>query len=131
MNPSVFENHLKDVDFDGWDFMVRMDGNRAFLQVGFCDYDAREPKGKKSAKIYQHGRKWMLSPYMTKSEVIQTAFKAVMTAMEHEVREKFRYKGKPVFGPHFNVDTLYNACGQETSLDIRPLPQTKRQEVNA
>lgn len=109
--------------------MVRLDGDRPFLQVGFWDYDASQTTHVQNKKTYQHGRKWMLSPHMTKSEVIQTAFKAVMTAMEHEVREKFRYKGKPVFGPHFNVDTLYDACGQESSFDVRPSPHTMRLEA--
>ena len=56
---------------------------------------------------------------MTKSEVIQTAFKAVLTAMEHEVREKFHYKGKPIFGPHYHVDALHAAC-TGGNMDVRP-----------
>lgn len=43
---------------------------------------------------------------MTKDEVVSTALKLVLTAYEHEVREKFLYKGERIFGPHFDVDFL-------------------------
>jgi hypothetical protein len=33
----------------------------------------------------------------------------VMTAMEHETREQFRYDGVAVFGPHQSLDTLMQA----------------------
>ena len=56
------------------------------------------------------GRRWLLSPEMTESEVIQTALKAVLAAEEHEARERFLYLGRPVFGPHIAVGALYAAC---------------------
>lgn len=52
------------------------------------------------------GRKWYLSPYMTYSEVVQTALAAVLAAVEHEAREHFLYRGRAIFGPHFNVARL-------------------------
>jgi len=52
------------------------------------------------------GRKWLLSQYMTKGEIVQTAFKAVLTAMEHEIRETFTYKGASIFDPHYDIDKL-------------------------
>lgn len=123
MITSMFETYLKDVKFEDWDFNVRMDGDRPYLQIGFWDYDATQPVAAKSEKLYQTGRKWMLSPHMTKSEVVQTAFKAVMTAMEHEVREKFFYKERAIFGPHFNIDVLHAACGQKETKEFRAAPQ--------
>jgi len=53
-----------------------------------------------------YGRKWLLSPHMTDSEIVQTVFKAVMTAVEHEVREQFKYKGESVFDPHYDLEKL-------------------------
>lgn len=88
--------------------MVKMDGDRAYLQLGFWEIDRDNPA---APPAYQKSRKWMLSPHMTKSEVVQTAFKAVMTAEEHETREKFSYRGQPVFGPHFDLDQLVRICG--------------------
>ena len=122
-----FENDLKDVRYRDWDFNVRMDGDRAYLQVGFWDYDSTDPACRE--KSYQTGRKWMLSPYMTKSEVVQTALKAVLTAEEHEVRERFHYKEKTIFGPHFNVDVLASVCG-EAVLDLRPAPQEYKEKIH-
>src|SRR4051812_18073238 len=84
----IFERYLKDVRFTDWEIRVHMDGERPYLQVGFWDFDAELPPAEQACKTYQKGRKWMLSPHMTKSEVIQTAFKAIMTALEHETREK-------------------------------------------
>lgn len=57
---------------------------------------------------------------MTKSEVVQTAFKAVLTAVEHETRETFLYRNKAIFGPHYNVDALLKLCESgSTALDVR------------
>lgn len=58
----------------------------------------------------QFTRRWMLSPKMTKSEVVQTAFKCALTSMEHKTREHFTYEGRAVFGPHFDVDALWSIC---------------------
>jgi len=110
-----FENWLKDVAYKDWDIKIRMDGERPYLQIGFWDADLTNPAG---AKMYQSCRKWFLSPHMTKSEVIQTAFKAVLSAEEHETRERFAYKGKAIFGPHFHVDALALLC-QNNALDLR------------
>jgi hypothetical protein len=114
----VFETYLKDVRYRDWDVNVLMDGERAYLQIGFWEFDNTISMHDRHAKTYQKGRKWTLSPYMTKSEVVQTAFKAIMTAEEHEIREKFTYRGKTIFGPHFNVDMLAEMCEQE-ALDVR------------
>lgn len=102
-----FQKELADVAYKDWDIGVYMDGDRPYLQVAF----------RGAAGAVQKGRKWMLSPHMTKSEVVQTAFKAVLTAEEHEAREFFTYKGKAIFGPHFHVDTLVEAC--EAEFDVR------------
>lgn len=59
-----------------------------------------------SFPVEQSTRKWLLSPFMTDSEIVQTAFKMILTAFEHEIREQFRYDGAPIFGPHFDVNDL-------------------------
>ena len=61
-------------------------------------------------------RAWRLTPFMTKSEIVQTVFKCCITSMEHRTREAFTYKGKRIFGPHFDVDALHRICNQ---LDYR------------
>lgn len=101
---------LADVRYLNWTFHVGTDPEpagaapRHWLQVRFPGADSVT-----GDPAVQHGRKWRLSPYMTKSELVQTAFKAVLTAIEHETREQFAYRGRPIFGPHFNVDELWAA----------------------
>lgn len=58
----------------------------------------------------QTTRKWYISPHISKSEFVQTAFKCLITSMEHRAREKFKYKGKRVYGPHFDVEELHKIC---------------------
>ncbi len=69
-----------------------------------------------------NGRKWVLSEHMVKSEIVLTAFKAMMTAIEHEARESFFVEGQPIFGPHINVDVLIGLYkqGRKELQDTRP-----------
>lgn len=91
-----------------------------WLQVRWSGFDSKTGKMGK-----QHGRKWLLSIRMTDSEVVQTAFMAVMAVMEHETREDFKYKGHPIFCPHYNVQALallHNGMSVRDTdlLDARP-----------
>jgi hypothetical protein len=56
---------------------------------------------------------------MTVSEIVQTAFKATLTALEHETREKFRYRDAAIFGPHFNVERMVALAGDPSATDER------------
>lgn len=104
--------------FDDWQILVLLDDLRPYLQVS-CPSGTCNVTG---APNPWWGRKWFLSPHMTPSEVVQTAFKAVLTAMEHEVRERFTYRGAAIFGPHFDVERLVDLCGQPGSTEERPPP---------
>ncbi len=114
INPTFVEkvsSILTNVKYLDWTFFVGMDDNRVYLQVQFDGIDTFT-----DTKEVQHGRKWLLSPHMTKNEIVQTAFKAVLTAMEHEVRESFFYRDKRIFGPHFDVDALWEIADR---IDVR------------
>lgn len=56
------------------------------------------------------GRKWYLSAHATDAEVVQTALKAVLTAVEHEAREAFTYQGVALFQPHCSLEELVQAA---------------------
>ncbi len=43
---------------------------------------------------------------MTNSEVVQTAFKAILTALEHEARELFTYRGVAILDGHYDLEQL-------------------------
>ena len=110
-----FSDILSYIEYKRWSFHLGCSGDSHYLQVKFvceCSVTGKpEPWS---------GRKWYLSPHMTKSEVVQTAFKAVLTAEEHESREKFKYNGQAIFGPHFDVDVLASVCKlKEMAMDVR------------
>jgi hypothetical protein len=92
-------------NFPGYEFLVWGDFNRSpgptYLQARFLARCATtglmEP---------QFTRKWMLSKHMTTSEIVQTVFKCVLTAVEHEAREQFTYRAQAIFGPHFDIEAL-------------------------
>lgn len=105
---------LNEIRYKDWELHVGQDESRLFLQVQFqgrCTVTGAEET--------QYGRKWLLSPHMTRSEVVTTAFKAILTAEEHECREHFMYRGKAIFGPHLNVDKLVELCGYKGAHDYR------------
>jgi hypothetical protein len=69
-------------------------------------------------------RKWLLSEHMTDGEIVQTAFKATLTAIEHEARETFLYRGQPVFGPHYDIEHLVALRSRPDALKKRlPMPE--------
>jgi hypothetical protein len=104
---------LDDVKFRDWDFRVTSSAGRDYLQVVFYAPDITMPVQESVSHVEfqpQSSRKWLLSPSMTDGEIVQTAFKAVMCAMEHEIREEFTYKEAAIFGPHFDIETLVEIC---------------------
>lgn len=105
---------LGEVSYARWSFDLLESHGQFALRVRWRERDV--VTGRRTRLT---GRKWLLSPAMTKSEVIQTAFKAVLTAVEHEVRERFRYAGQPIFHPHYDVDALWRLARSGAD-DLRP-----------
>lgn len=93
--------YLTEVAYPGYTFVIREGHAGVFLQASYLEKDVNTGDTER-----QYTRKWIVTPFMTKSEVVQTAFKCVLTSAEHRVREWFRYQDKPIFGPHFDVDDL-------------------------
>jgi hypothetical protein len=102
---------VADVHYRDWDFQATESSGRIYLQIAFLrsrldsEHDDR-PENELT-------RKWLLSPFMTKGEIVQTCLKAVLTAEEHEARERFTYKDLKVFSPHFDLDLLVQAAEQK------------------
>lgn len=93
---------LADVKFPFYTFTVGDKNGFLFLQARYMDLDIDT-----ATQTEQTTRKWYLSPYMTRSELVQTALKCVLTSMEHRTREHFKYRGKRIFGPHLDCDALW------------------------
>jgi hypothetical protein len=68
---------------------------------------------------FNTGRKWRLSPHMTVSEVVGTTWKAYMTWIEHEARESFQWRGRAIYGPHLDVDALWQLAGDRDNYEYR------------
>jgi hypothetical protein len=111
---------LSQVQYQGWDFSVHEEqgSSEIYLQLHWMEFcaDTGQPQP-------QSSRKWKLSPHMTKSEVVQTAFAAVLMAVEHEVRENFRFRDKAIFGPHFDVEELAAHMPRKDARKPPPLPK--------
>lgn len=109
---------LLEVRYPGFAWHVRGSfegGGAVTLQAAFVADDAVEP----GTAGVQTTRKWLLSQHMVPSEIVQTALKCVLTAIEHEARENFTYRGERVFGPHFSIDELVRLC-VERRTEVRP-----------
>ncbi len=118
---STFKQKLFEEDLMRWvelvecppyRFEIVRKGDSWFLLARYTEMDV--DTGQPSV---QTTRKWYLSPHMTKSEFVQTCLKCVLTSMEHRAREWFTYRGKRVFGPHYDVDALHDICDHT---DVRP-----------
>lgn len=106
---------LEAITYKDWLFFLREHEGFRYLQVRFKETDPYT-----NEVVTAYGRKWHLSEHMTRSEVVQTALMAVLAAEEHEARERFRYKGRAIFGPHFSVEALVDMAGYKANLDLRP-----------
>lgn len=120
----AFQIAIGELTYKDWDFYIGRKDNVLYLQVRFL---APDNGAEKPSLEIQSGRKWMLSNHMTKSELIQTALKAVLTAEEHEAREQFLYKNKAVFAPHLNVDVLHDLDENEAHETRTPI---EKKEAN-
>jgi len=115
--PSIHDTRkiLSEIRYRDWRFLAETDKAGPFLVLEFD-----EPCNVTGAPAVQRSRKWKLSQHMTRSEVVQTALKALLTALEHEAREQFTYRGRAIFGPHFDVDALHMLCIAGNQ-DVRPV----------
>lgn len=97
---------LSNVRFLDYTFVLHMHGADT-LQL-FGEYV--EPDTYSGVPETQRTRRWNITPQMTDSEIVQTAFKLCLTSMEHRAREGFSYRGARVYGPHFDVNDLVELC---------------------
>lgn len=93
---------VSEIRYTNWDILVRQYGDgRPYIQVQF---DA--PCSNTGIIERQYCRKHALSLYMTNSEIIRTAYKAVRDAVLHEMDEEFRFRGERIMSPHMDYEKL-------------------------
>jgi hypothetical protein len=84
---------IADIEFDP-KFVLFVDEDNAsiFIQVGIIGKDNYVNHAQQEAEKIVYGRRWRVEPQLPSSEVIQTAFLALIKAREHEIRELFKHK---------------------------------------
>lgn len=92
---------VQKIHFSNWEFVVKEKNNVPYLQIQFMG--ACNDSGEVQR---QYCRKWQLSYFMVTSEIVRTAYKAVLAAVEHEASENFYYKNCRIFNPHVDVEAL-------------------------
>jgi hypothetical protein len=108
---------LARVKFPAYSFRVKENTAGLYLQIkceGKCNVTGTDS--------VWFSRKWSLSYHMTDGEIVQTAFKAVLTALEHEARELFTYRDVSIFDPHYDIEKLVELRKQSDSVVERERP---------
>ena len=98
---------------------VDEDNGGIFIQVGIIGLDNYQHKAAQESQKIVYGRRWRVEPQLPSSEIIQTAFLALMKAREHEVRELIKYtqddKVTTPFSCHHDLPLM--AMSQKTNTD--------------
>lgn len=112
MNPAEMRKVLELCHYPGYTFYLsEIMFESSYLVACYDEKDTETGKVER-----QTTRKWLLNPEITASELVQTAFKCIMTSMEHRTREWFTYRGRPVMGPHPDVEMLVSVCDRAAEL---------------
>jgi hypothetical protein len=133
-----FRSIVSHLDYKDWDFYIGGTDAHPYLQIQFLssDNDLNFPGTRtfpadldNSGKLtLQKGRKWQLSQHMCLSEVVRTAWKAVLNAEEHETAEQFKYKNQAIYNPHFDAEALVKFA-EMIPLEVRPDNRVKRNHL--
>ena len=124
--PQEVREILNNIDCGEYQFNLIVQNDEMFLQGAYV-----EPCIVTGHEDVQKTRKWRISRWMVKNEIVQTALKCVLTSMEHRAREMFKYRGRRIYGPHFDVDSLWAICGDRSSIDVRAdsLPDDGKEHI--
>lgn len=106
---------LSKITFMDRQFLLTDKGDGFLLQVAYLEEDVEKPG---TSPVLQKARKYYISPWMSTSEIVETAFLAVRRSMEHVVCEHFLYDGHRVYSPHFDIEGRIKLC-QEAAFDKR------------
>lgn len=113
--PKTFEEIkaiLDDISFLDREIRLLQKGTESGLPVYLAQlvYDEPDVEDPSGLPKKQASRKWYISPYSTKTEIVETAYAACLRSMKHIVREWFLYKGRRVMSPHFDVEARVELC---------------------
>lgn len=113
-----------EISFRDWIFHVGGETDKWYMQIQFMAPDNDIQGSFDDTCTYrphmtlQKCRKWRLSPHMTRTELVRTAFLAVKQAVQHEIEEQFQYKGEAIFNSHLDIDEVW-AMSKKHRYDVR------------
>lgn len=99
--------HIPDMLGTDRHWRTGVDAGAFYIQLIFMAVDPDYPN---AGLKKQSCRKWRISRFSTRTEIVETAFKACKAAVEHEMAEQFRYREQPIYSPHFDVDARVEMC---------------------
>lgn len=99
MTRQEIEQIINQIRYKDWQFIVGEKNGVLYLQVKF-----NAPDNYTGVIEEQSCRKYQLSTFMVKSEIVETAWLAVQRAELHEAAERFWYKGVLPYCPHFDIE---------------------------
>ena len=128
------EDIVAEISYDpNYLLFVDEDNGGIFIQVGIIGVDNylnRQSQG--NLKIV-YGRRWRVEPLLPSSEIIQTAFLALMKAREHEVRELIKYndnnKVTTPFSCHHDLPLMAMSRKTDTNDESAEISDTKLKDV--
>ena len=95
---------MLDVKFPGYSFKAEEGDDGSFrIRARYFDTDVDTGRMER-----QETRWWTINADWTKGQIVQTMFKCILTSKEHFTREHFLYRGRAIFGPHFDIDELHS-----------------------
>lgn len=97
-----FNELISRITYPNIKFEITTEKGRCFLRIK-CDNTTCNITGIPTA---WNSRKWRLSPHMTDMEIVNTAFLAIITALEHEARELFRVDGIALMDSHRDLNQV-------------------------
>ncbi len=99
---------IADIQYKNW--FVEIYNKPLAYTIRLSWFDACSVTGKQEIQI-QISREWYLDPNdLTEDSIVRTIHKAILSAEEHEVNEKFKYKGKRIFNPHVSIKNHLEVC---------------------
>jgi hypothetical protein len=107
----------KNISYKNWELLIKEKNGVPYLQIQFV-----APDNFFGIEERQYCRKWQLSEWMTKTELVRTAFLAVVQAERHELEENFLYKGQAIFNSHISADKLAELSALPDATEHRAEP---------
>lgn len=91
--------------FDAYECRVRHGELDVEVEKGWLVSVVYEEADVVSGKVEtQRSREWYIGEGATETDVVHTAFAAVMRSYDHVVKEHFTYKGVRVYSPHVDIE---------------------------